>query len=349
MSALPVDQWTLYERDMRDQPQALRLQVATPLPEQLRRLEIRRYARMILTGMGSSHSAAIPLWRSFIASGLPAWWVSATQLMDSPDLITPDSLMIATSQSGRSGEIVAATAGGLPRPAMLIGVTNDPVSPLGGVADICLQLGSGDEATVSSKSYLNTLAAHRRLGSVLLGQDIAPVETDILHSADDLEDFDCSDIAGKVAVNTIKQVAPRVALVGKGDDAATALLGGLVLKEAAKVSAEGFIGGDFRHGPLEIAGPGLTAVLLSAAAAGAAIDPSLRALAHELAGTGSQVLIIGSGGDQGQPTISLPARSEFGRRVLATKTIQVLSVELAKAKGIVPGAFLFGQKITSTL
>jgi hypothetical protein len=51
-------------------------------------------------------------------------------------------------------------------------------------------------------------------------------------------------------------------VIGKRDNTATALAGGLILKEAAKVPAEGYIGGEFRHGPLEIAGPGLTAVLL---------------------------------------------------------------------------------------
>ena len=349
MSAATTDQWSPYERDMQDQPEALRRQVEIPLPAALDRVDVSRFGRIILTGMGSSHAAAIPLWRALVARGLPAWWVSTTQLMDSPELVDPGSMLVVTSQSGRSGEIVSAVDGALPRAAILIGVTNDPASPLGRAADICIQLGSGEEATVSSKSYLNTLAAHRRLGTSLLGHDVAPVDADILTSADDLALFDCADTAREVAGKTIGQVTPRVALVGKGDDAATALLGGLVLKEAAKISAEGFIGGAFRHGPLEIAGPGLTAVLVSTAGRDATMGGSLHALADELVATGSRVLIIGSDHLDGQLSIALPSHSAFGRTVLATKAIQVLSVELARGKGIVPGAFLFGQKITSTL
>ena len=44
----------------------------------------------------------------------------------------------------------------------------------------------------------------------------------------------------------------------------------------AKVAAEGFVGGEFRHGPLELAGPGLTAVLFGPDDPDA--SPSLRRL-----------------------------------------------------------------------
>ena len=75
MSALPLDRLSPYERDMRDQPDALRHQLAIPLPHHLERLDLDSYNRIILTGMGSSHSAAIPLWRALVARGWPAWWV----------------------------------------------------------------------------------------------------------------------------------------------------------------------------------------------------------------------------------------------------------------------------------
>jgi len=47
-------------------------------------------------------------------------------------------------------------------------------------------------------------------------------------------------------------------------------MGALLLKEVTKLPAESFIGGEFRHGPLELAGPGLVAVVFTGSGGGPA-------------------------------------------------------------------------------
>lgn len=338
-----------YELEIEEEPEALRRLAGSPLPSGLAEVRLADHPRIVLTGMGASHFAAIPLWRNFLRAGYPAWWVSTAQLMDSPELVTPESLVIMTSQSGRSGEVVAAVAGGaIPRARTVIGVTDDPASPLGEKSDHCLPLRSGAESTVSAKSYVNTLAAHSLLWALLTGGDRGSVIGEIIAAAADLDSFDCAAAIAPVARATMEEPVPRVALIGKADDAATALLGGLILKEAAKVAAEGYVGGEFRHGPLEIAGPGLTAVIF-AGAGDAPTDPGLTGLARELADTGSRTLVVGGVDRVGTMHIGLPTASSLGTRILGAKVTQVLSVALARAGGRVPGEFLFGQKITSKL
>ena len=68
---------------------------------------IENYDRIILTGMGSSHFAAHRVWCSLVSEGREAWWVSTAQLLETQELITGDSLLWVTSQSGESGEVVA--------------------------------------------------------------------------------------------------------------------------------------------------------------------------------------------------------------------------------------------------
>lgn len=160
---------TPYELDIAMQPEAVLAQINNPLPEALRQLKLSDYDRIVLTGMGSSDYALIPVERALIAAGLPVWRVDAGRLLDMPELVTDNTLLWATSQSGMSGEIVALLKQGK-RPKTLIGLTNDENSELGQQADILITLKSGDEATVSSKSYLNTLIACYRTLALMLGQ-----------------------------------------------------------------------------------------------------------------------------------------------------------------------------------
>ena len=105
---------TPFERDVADQAEALRAFAQSALSPAVTRLLGRRYDRIVLTGMGSSHFAALPGWRRLADAGHPAWWVDSGQLLDAPGLITPGTLLVATSQSG--GQRRSRGHGGAPGP-----------------------------------------------------------------------------------------------------------------------------------------------------------------------------------------------------------------------------------------
>jgi len=105
---------TPFERDIDDQAEALRAFAQSALSPAVTRLLGRRYDRIVLTGMGSSHFAALPGWRRLADAGHPAWWVDSGQLLDAPGLITPGTLLVATSQSG--GQRRSRGHGGAPGP-----------------------------------------------------------------------------------------------------------------------------------------------------------------------------------------------------------------------------------------
>jgi glucosamine--fructose-6-phosphate aminotransferase (isomerizing) len=335
---------TPFERDVDDQAEALRAFTQSVLPPAVTRLLHGRYERIVLTGMGSSHFAALPSWRRLADAGHPAWWVDSGQLLDAPGLITPGTLLVATSQSGASAEVVAMAErqGPIARAAAVIAVTNDPHSPLALRADGLIGLHSGAEATVSTKSYLNSLAAHDRITSVING---APAD-DTGETVKVIEEFSRPAVLNDLAADFAATPDARLVYIGFGDHAASALYAGLITKEAAKVPAEGYIGGQFRHGPLELAGPGLTAVLFGG---DGQVRGSVRQLGADLLASGSTVLAVGDPGLPGAVHVGAPGGGMPARLAHDALVAQHLTVAIAIARGITPGVFSYGSKVTTAL
>ena len=78
-----------------------------------------------------------------------------------------------TSQSGLSVEIAAALDGTrLNKPATLIATVNDLQSPLAKAAACCIPMHTEPEATVSTRTYVNTLALGQLAATALLVRDV---------------------------------------------------------------------------------------------------------------------------------------------------------------------------------
>ena len=150
-----------------------------------------------------------------------------------------------------------------------------------------------------------------------------------------------------LAQEFITAANPRLAYVGFADHAATARYAGLITKEGAKVAAEGFIGGQFRHGPLELAGPGLVAVLFGSGDPGA--NSSLRRLGTDLIDSGSTVIAVARLDVPGTSLQFTPPRGSIAPLAYGAVVAQHLTVALARARGITSGEFRFGSKVTTEL
>ncbi|WP_342754627.1 SIS domain-containing protein [Pantoea sp. MBD-2R] len=330
-----------YEQELDQQVSALSDQLDSTLPKMLNGLALDQYDRIVLAGMGSSDYALIPIERELIERGFPVWRLDAGRLLDMPQLITNRTLLWMTSQSGMSGEIVAVLES-VPTPQTLIGVTNDVDSLLAKKADIVVELKSGEESTVSAKSYLNTLVASYRTLYALTGRDEAPLIAEVRALLPQVAHIITQrEPVQAVTERLFKYARPRVAMIGTGADAATALTGALITKEASKVFAEGFIGGEFRHGPMETSGEGMLALLF-----GEENDITLQTLAADLAANGSEVIAVGPQAWAGCQQWPTPAGQPLARLLCAMLWVQHLTVTLARANGMVPGQFLYGNKIT---
>jgi len=260
--------------------------------------------------------------------------------------LTGRVLLWVTSQSGESGEVAALVEQGTrAREATLIATTNVPTSTLARAADIVICLGFGEEAAVSTKSYLNTLAAHERALNALRHHDDAESVVHILSVATALDVFQ-PDL-GPLAAAALAPPTPRFAFVGSSSGLANALIAALMLKEVAKLPAEGYLAGEFRHGPIEIAGPGLVVLLY-----GSGVDDvPLTGLATELVESGALVVPVDAGASAPLSPWAMTTRtsSNLGRLACGAKLAQLFSAQLALARSVEPGQFRFGQKVTASI
>ena len=123
--------------------------------------------RILITGLGSSRFAAMTIAAHLRASAMTAWVEVASP--DAPTRPSHETLTFAVSASGRTAEVVNAVDRHRHTGAV-VGVTNQPGSPVAVGADAVLPLMAGDETSgVSCRSYGATLAvlglAAARLGA----------------------------------------------------------------------------------------------------------------------------------------------------------------------------------------
>jgi glucosamine--fructose-6-phosphate aminotransferase (isomerizing) len=336
-----------YENDIADQPRALSELLARGQAD-VSALRGSGFDRIVLTGMGSSHYAAYSTWRTLLGE-YPTWWVPASELLDAMDLVTEGTLLWVTSQSGASGEVVELLdrlEAGV-RPHTILATTNELDSPLARRADVVLELSCGDEYTVTTKSYVNTLVVH-----AIAARQLAGLPTDdVLVEASGLPPVIESVLADPLPPAAFAALADAasLAMVGGVSGGITAQTGALITKESAKVAVEGYVGGAFRHGPFEMAGRAELAVVILTADADRTTS-SLRQLSDDLVAAGTRVVTIGPDAWPGTTHVPTPATGgELTELVTGILRIQQLTVELARRQGLVPGRFFHGQKVTSAL
>lgn len=339
---------TPFELNISEQPEALRRLAEGPTPD-LAGLTVDRWDRFVLTGMGSSHFAAIPTWRALVRHGAAAWVVDTATLLGNLELVTPRTVLVITSQSGASGEIVELLRRLADRKVVsgvTVGVTNAYDSPLAREANVMVPLHSGPEATVSTKSYLNSLAVHQMLAVSFVGGDVQQSRDEIHVTANHIEKV-LQDDGLVAATRKVREFSNQsVVYAAWGNEVSTARFAGLITKEAAKIPAEGFVGGQFRHGPLELAGDGLTAILFGL---DEGASDSVNRLATDLVRTGAHVLVAGDIKADGVTVLPGAGRSTLQALTTGAVAAQRLSVNFAYANNVVPGAFVYGRKITTAL
>ena len=126
-------------------------------------------------------------------------------------------------------------------------------------------------------------------------------------------------------------------------------MGALTIKEAVGMPVESLQTAQFRHGPLELAGPGLAAMVI-------ATEPETRVLdlglAAELLGTGAAVMTVteGSSQDEDETNAISVAIGPMDRALAPAVSIlpaQLLAWRLAALRGREPGSYLRASKVTT--
>lgn len=340
-----------YITDILAQPDALRKAVSKFSTHSLgsvgQRLNNGEFDRIIVTGMGSSYNAGYPAYLQLATLPVPVLFVNAAELLHySSEQIGARTLLWLNSQSGRSAELVnileriKATP-----PACILASVNDETSPLASAADVCLPIHAGQESTVSTKTFVNTLAINLLASLHLTGQNFDTLKDQILTVADKIEVY-LSDWEAHVAhIDSLLGDFDELFIIGRGPSMSVTWTGALICKEAAKYAVEGMNAADFRHGPLELTSSSFLALILAGSPKTSALN---RNLATDIVKYGGRALWIDTVNDSQLPTIIYPESANVVRPLAEIIPLQLLTVALAERKGIQPGHFRVVGKVTTT-
>jgi glucosamine--fructose-6-phosphate aminotransferase (isomerizing) len=337
------------------QPDALR-RAALALDEHLDTIEAVRDAGrragggVVFTGMGASYDACYPAVNELAVHGVLALQIDAAELLHfRTPVLSAATVLVIVSQSGRSAEVVRlldASEDRAERPVVL-SVTNGLANPLAVRADLRLDTRAGTEQGPSTMTFGASLVQLAAVSCALSGRaDVDPLErakTAALEASDAVEIV----LEDETLATRIADVARRdtLVLLARGPARAAAEMGALTLKECG-VAAESYETAAFRHGPLELAGPALGAIVVATEPETLALD--LR-LAADLVDAGASVVVLSSEGDAPDGAHGVRIRSVD--RLLASAVsivpIQLLAWWLANARGRVPGAYTRASKVTT--
>ena len=334
-----------YLHDLIEQPDALSRTITAladehsldPLAGALRGA---RWRRVVLTGMGSSYWACRPLYLRVLKEGLTPVMVETSELIHyERDWLTPDTLVIAVSQSGRSVEIVRLLEYARER-CEIIGVTNTPDSPLATQSTAAVLMHAGAEHTVSCKTYLATLLALDWLGDLLSGEDRAPLLEQARAAVEPSRAYLSEWPAHVGQLMPLLEGVDDIFIVGRGPSISAAGTGGLILKESTHYHAEGLSAAAFRHGPFEMLSDTVFALVLEGDARSAAFS---RALVDDVRAAGARSALVSSAAEG---VFRLPECAERMRPLMEMLPVEMLTLALAAIKGREPGRFERATKVT---
>lgn len=247
-------------------------------------------------------------------------------------------LVVALSQSGATPEIVETAARMRRSGAVVVGVTNEPGSPLTEAGDLTLLTEAGPELAVpATKTVTAQMVA---VAAIAAAFDPSLVTTEDLAALPGAVASLVADPAPAEAVAGRWPQARRLIVTGRGLAYAAALETALKIKETARVHAEGLSSADLLHGPIAALDAKLPVIVVSGGDRFAADEA---ALAARLATEGVPYAVCGTGGD-----LPLPAASEVTAPILATVRGQQLALAASLLRGLNPDAPAGLSKVTAT-
>lgn len=295
---------------------------------------IRTTGRLLLLGMGASHAAARivePLYRRL---GIDAVALPLSEQLTAP-LPIADRTVIVTSQSGESAE-VRRWFETETRRDNVFAMTLDGASRLARTVPALVAAGGAETAFAATRSLTVTLALHLAV-LARLGADPEPALTALRRPPP----FDTAP-----AVDAFAAVNAVVCSGRAQHGIAEALALGLM--ELSRVPAFALEGGQFRHGPLEMLGPGVGAVMVSSDEPGAGLIAGVAQSA--IAAKSPVVLFDSSGGApvDGTVMLAVPKASGLAAAFALLPAVQRFMLEFAGRRVADVGVPRRSTKITRT-
>lgn len=253
-------------KEIHDQPAILE-RVAEECAEQAQQLadSIRQARGTYLVGCGTAGNAALV--GQYLFSRIAARHVNfacGSEFSYLEHFIKKGSLAVALSQSGETIDIIDAVSAAKARGCSIAALVNVEGSTLYRMADLPILLGAGPECCVlATKSFTAKVAillmvAHALKGRLEEGQRLvraAAAEIDSMLRNGRKEII--ADAAERIKDHN------HLYVIGRGLSYPLALEAALKVKEVSYIHAEGFAGGELKHGVIALIEPGTPCLVLA--------------------------------------------------------------------------------------
>jgi glucosamine--fructose-6-phosphate aminotransferase (isomerizing) len=260
-------------------------------------------------------------------------------------ILTPNTLIVAISQSGETMDTLMATRYAKEQGAKVMAICNTQGATLARESDAVVYTHAGPEVAVASTKALTAqmtavyllalfLATGRKSMSSSelseLGKELLKLPAKVTEVLGSLEQV--SALAKKMSN------AKTVLFLGRNVGFPVAMEGALKLKELAYIHAEGFAAGELKHGPIALIEQDQPVIVILPSPADP-LHPKVISNIQEIKARGATVIAIAEVGDKEASKYAenvwfVPATNWLMAPVLTVIPLQSFAMELANAKGL---------------
>ena len=306
--------------------------------------EIKKIRRISVIACGTAYHAgmvakyAIEKWAK-----IPVDVEIASEYRYRDPIVDKDSLVIAISQSGETMDLLMAVRHAKAAGARVLAVCNTNSSTIPRESDAVLYTHAGPEiAVASTKAFVTQIVAVYLIGlklaqvrGALSEQEVRGLYLEMLELPGKVEQI-LETIEPLRALTRTFATNNTVLFLGRGIEFPIALEGALKLKELAYIHAEGFAGGELKHGPIALIEEGTAVIAILPTADEHQLDEKMLSNIQEVKARGARVIVIAAEGAEvvgAEHIIRIPVASPLFQPVLATIPLQVFAYEIAVARG----------------
>jgi glucosamine--fructose-6-phosphate aminotransferase (isomerizing) len=305
------------------------------------KIKFKKFEKIVIIACGTAYNAglvgkyAIEKW-----SQIPVDVELASEYRYREPSLNKKTLVIPISQSGETMDTLMALRYAKSKGATIFSVCNTNGSTIGRESDSVLYTYAGPEIAVASTKAFATQLIAMYLIALEIGKQLGHLSKNEVKSITE----QLTALPAKVE-QVLETVEPLRELTRKFKDAGsilflgrhvgypTALEGALKLKELAYMHAEGFAGGELKHGPIALIDKG-TPVVAIMPTQDSVLAEKMASNIQEVKARGAVVIAISEfdfvGADH---LIRIPTVDLLLQPVLSVVPLQVIAYEMAVARG----------------
>jgi glutamine---fructose-6-phosphate transaminase (isomerizing) len=308
------------------------------------KLEIQSLKKITVIACGTAYHAglvakyAIEKWAK-----IPVDVEIASEFRYRDPIIDSATLVIAISQSGETMDTLMAVRHAKAAGARVLSICNTNSSTIPRESDAVLYTHAGPEIAVASTKALLTQIIAVYLIGLHLAQANGSLSDNQVHEIYN----ELLELPGKIeqileTVEPLRELTRKFAkndtvlFLGRNIGYPVALEGALKLKELAYIHAEGFAGGELKHGPIALIDQGTPVIAILPAGKEHALDEKMLSNIQEVKARGARVIVIAEEGvvvEGAEHVITIPNVRPIFQPILATVPLQVFAYEMAVARG----------------